>query len=112
MKGKFIDLFDPEVPVLSEKKVNPGEQAFLYNIGRVKDSKTPQVIASAARVYYEKKTKNEYSFVAKSPLNTTNVMRVLLPSKTNKIEITDLNGKTVESESSWDEFSKTCYLEI
>src|SRR5690606_7548111 len=43
IEGKFIDLFDPEIPVLHEKKVNPGEQAFLYNIGKVKNPKTPQV---------------------------------------------------------------------
>lgn len=32
VKGKFIDLFDPEIPVLKEKRVKPGEQSFLYNI--------------------------------------------------------------------------------
>lgn len=112
MKGKFIDLFDPEIPVLKEKQVNPGEQSFLYNIGRVKDPKTPQVLATAARVYEEKRSKNEYSFVAKSPLNTTNVMRVLLPSKAKKIEVTDASGNAIQSESSWDDFSSTCYLKF
>jgi hypothetical protein len=112
MKGKFIDLFDPEIPVLSEKQVKPGEQAFLYNINSVKDKKTPQVLAAAARAYDEKRTKKEYSFVAKSPLNTTNVMRVLLPSKANKIEVTDASGKTLQYDTSWDESSKTCYLKF
>jgi hypothetical protein len=112
IKGTFIDLFDPEIPVLNEKQVRPGEQAFLYNISRVKNPKTPQLLAAAARVYDEKISKNTYSFVAKSPLNTTNVMRVLLPGKATKIEVTDEAGKTLPVQSSWDETSKTCFLKF
>ncbi|HEU5146963.1 MAG TPA: hypothetical protein VFT90_09620, partial [Chryseosolibacter sp.] len=110
IKGKFIDLFDPEIPVLDEKQVMPGEQAFLFNIGSVKDRKAPQVLATAARVYEEKTTGNSYSFVAKSPLNTTNVMRVLLPKKPGKIEVTDPEGKHLQAETSWDESSNTSFL--
>jgi len=110
IRGKLIDLFDPEIPVLEEKQVKPGEQAFLYNIESVENPKLPQVLATAARVYDEKVTGSSYSFVAKSPLNTTNVMRVLLPGKANNIKVTDANGKKLESETSWDEGSKTCFL--
>jgi hypothetical protein len=112
IKGKLIDLFDPEIPVLNEKQVKPGEQAFLFNIGSVKNPKTPQVLATAARVYDEKVTKSGYSFVAKSPLNTTNVMRVLLPAKATRIEVADAAGKVIESNTSWDEVSKTCFLKF
>jgi hypothetical protein len=110
IRGKLIDLFDPEIPVLNEKQVNPGEQAFLYNIGSVKNPDTPQVLAAAARVYDEKITKHSYSFVAKSPLNTTNVMRILLPAKAAEIEVTDPAGKLLQSNASWDASSKTCFL--
>lgn len=110
IRGKLIDLFDPEIPVLDEKQVNPGEQAFLYNIGSVKNPEKPQVLATAARVYDEKVAPNEYSFSAKSPLNTTNVMRVLLPEKADKIEVNDAAGKQLQSSMSWDESSRTCFL--
>jgi hypothetical protein len=110
MRGKLIDLFDPEIPVLNEKQVSPGEQAFLYNIGSVKNPGTPQVLATAARVYEEKITKNEYAFVAKSPANTTNVMRILLPEKVEEIKVTDAAGKAWPSKTSWDASSKTCFL--
>lgn len=110
VKGKFIDLFDPEIPVLTEKHVNPNEQAFLYNISSVKNPKMPQVLATAARVYEEKVTKRSYAFVAKSPLNTTNVMRVLLPAKASRAEVTDAAGKAIEAKTSWDEASKTYFL--
>ena len=110
IKGKLIDLFDPEIPVLEEKQVKPGEQAFLYNIGTVKNPGTPQVLATAARVYDEQVTKNAYTFVAKSPLNTNNVMRVLLPGKPNEIKVTDAAGKQVDARTSWDASGKTCFL--
>jgi hypothetical protein len=110
IKGKLIDLFDPEIPVLDAKQVNPGEQAFLYNIGSVKNPETPQVLAAAARIYEEKTTKSTYSFVAKSPLNTGNVMRILLPEQAAKIEVTDAAGKVLESNASWDVSSKTLFL--
>jgi hypothetical protein len=110
LKGKLIDLFDPEIPVLDQKQVKPGEQALLYNIGSVKNPKTPQVLAAAARVYDEKITKNSYAFVAKSPLNTTNVMRVLLPAKAKTVSVTDAAGKALESTTSWDAGSKTYFL--
>lgn len=111
IKGKLIDLFDPEIPVLNEKQVKPGEQAFLYNIGNVKNPKTPQVLATAARVYDEKATKNAYTFVAKSPLNTTNVMRILLPKKPEQCNAYDHKGnKLNEAAWKWDEESKTGLL--
>ncbi|QDH77936.1 hypothetical protein FKX85_02330 [Echinicola soli] len=109
-RGKFIDLFDPKIPVLDEKRVQPGEQAFLYNIESVKNPQIPRVLATAARIYDEKITTNEYALVAKSPLNTTNVMRILLPEQASAIEVRDVNGETLQAESSWDEASKTCFL--
>jgi hypothetical protein len=55
-------------------------------------------------------TRNGYSFTAKSPLNTTNVMRILLPEKADEIKVTDAAGKLLESNTSWDASSKTCFL--
>jgi hypothetical protein len=112
IKGKLIDLFDPEIPVLDEKRVKPGEQAFLYNIRSVKNAKTPQVLVTAARISDEKTTKSTYSFVAKSPLNTTVVMRILLPAQARNTIVTDASGKPLSPESSWDAASKTLFLKF
>lgn len=110
IEGKLIDLFDPTIPVLDVKQVSPGEQAFLYNIGSVENPERPQVLATAARIYEEEITKKSYAFIAKSPLNTTNVMRVLLPVEAQEIAVQDGDGNPVESTTSWDESSKTCFL--
>ena len=111
LKGLFIDLFDPNLPVLNSKLVVPGKQAFLLNIEKVSNPGKPQVLASAARVYDEEINTNMYSFIAKSPLNTTNTMRVLLPFKPNNVTISKLTGESVNAiKNEWDEQSKTVLL--
>ena len=111
IKGKFIDLFDPKIPVLDEKQVMPNEQAFLFNINKVQHPLKPQVLAAASRIYEEVTGKNKYTFIAKSPVNTTNVMRVLLPVAPKKVTITDAKGNALTgTQNSWDKSSKTCFL--
>jgi hypothetical protein len=104
LKGKYIDLFDPTVPFVTEKTVSPGKQAFLYDLGKVKNKKRPQVIAAASRQYDEAVTDHSYSFTSKSPLNTLNVMRVLLPKKPKNVQ--------GSSTWSWDNASKTVFLQF
>jgi hypothetical protein len=110
INGPVIDLFDPELPVLSKKIVHPGQQAFLYNLGRVAE-KTPKVLASASRIYDEKVKGSSYSFISKSPLNTLNSTRVLLPSAPKETTVTDSKGHPVSNvKTSWDSLSATYYL--
>jgi hypothetical protein len=111
VKGPVIDLFDPKLPVLSEKVVNPGEQAYLIDLKRVANKNKPQVLASAAREYDEKAQGNQFSFLSKSPANTLNAMRILLPAQAKKITVTDSKGQTItDVQSSWDTSSHTLYL--
>jgi hypothetical protein len=110
LKGLYIDLFDPSLPVLKKKTVQPGEQAFLYDIGKVKDKQTPQVLAAASRQYEEKVTAHSYSFVAKSPANTDNVMRIMLPKKPKTINVGTIPYNSFKAE--WNQLSKTLRLQF
>ena len=111
-KGLLIDLFDPKLPVLTEKQINPGEQAYLFNIGRIANPQKPQVLAAAARIYDEKVGKDSYSFVAKSPINTTNVMRIRLPEEPKEMKLNcGLEGVILNQDAcGWDAKSKTLLL--
>jgi hypothetical protein len=106
LKGRFIDLFDPSLPLLSEKEVQPGEQAFLYDLDKVADKTRPQVLASASRQYDETFTDHSFSFVSKSPASTDNAMRILLPQAPKQVQV------SVASQSSWDDLSHTLLLEF
>jgi len=111
VKGPVIDLFDPQLPVLAEKKVEPGEQALLYDCRRMAGVAKARVLAAAARVYEEQHTGRGYSFVAKSPVNTQNSIRVWLPAKPVALAVTDDKGQPVAGvETSWDATSKTEWL--
>lgn len=105
LKGRFIDLFDPELPCKSHVTVKPGEQAFLYNVDSVESKHQAQVLAAAARVYDENRSDSSYRFVVKSPQSTTNAMRVLVPEKPRSVLV---DG--VEVPPLWDNLTSTLLI--
>lgn len=107
VEGTLIDLFDPALPVVDAKTLQPGQQALLYDVSKVKDRKRPQILAAASRAYGEKRTRHSYSFVAKSPAETTNISRVLLPESPKSVKV---GGKEVFDPVGWDEKSHTYLL--
>jgi hypothetical protein len=113
VQGPFIDLFDPGLPVLSEKVVHPGEQAYLFDLKKISNKQNPRVLAAASRIYEESIGKNSYSFISKSPADTWNMMRICLPSKPQTLRITDHQGKDVtQMQMSWHEQTNTCLLQF
>ena len=105
LTGLYIDLFDKDLPVLTTKQLTPGQQGYLYDLNKIPGKVTAKVLCGASRIYDEKVEKRSYSFVAKSPLHTTNVSRVLLPKKPIKVQV---NGTDVNPQ--WDERSRTLLL--
>ncbi|ANH83910.1 hypothetical protein A8C56_13085 [Niabella ginsenosidivorans] len=111
INGPVVDLLDPELPVLPAKEVKPGQQAFLYDLKTVQ-ADPPKIIAAAGRAYDEKYENRTYSFLLRSPSNTSNSMRIHLPGKPSKIQLS-LNGKTIEAKrDQWDATSGTLLLQF
>ncbi len=104
IEGCLIDIFNHELPVYRKKAINPGEQAIFVNVDRVADKKRPQVLASASRESDEQITSNSYSYTAKSPAQTTNISRVLLPKRPKSVMI---DGKETYDSKRWDKRSRT-----
>lgn len=109
VKGNLIDLFDPRLPIVTSKNIQPNEQCLFVNIDHVVNKQKPQVLASASRIYDEKSTGHQYSFTAKSPINTTNISRILLPGKPKSLVV---DKKEVFAEANWDTKTKTYLLEF
>ncbi len=107
LSGLYIDLFDHELSVVKNKTVNPGEQAYLYDVNKIKDKKKPVVLCGASRIYREMRKKGIYSFIAKGPLHTTNVSRVYIPKRPKKVMINQTSA-----DYSWDDHSKTCLIKF
>ncbi len=109
VKGTFIDLFDPTLPVVGRKSVKPGSQALLLDVKRVPNRHRPQILASASRAYDESVMPDAYSFVAKSPVDTHNVSRVLLPRKPKSVTV---DGTETLDPARWDAKSHTYLVEF
>lgn len=107
VKGNLIDLFDPKLPIVTSRDVQVGEQCFFLNLDRIEDKQKPQVLAAASRTYDERIEGHNYSFIAKSPIQTTNISRILLPKKPKSIRVNHLE---VFTESNWDQKTKTYLL--
>jgi hypothetical protein len=113
LNGLYIDLFDPTLPVLTEKIVLPGEQVFLYDVAKIAGQDKPSVLCGASRIYDERITDESYSFTVKSPANTNNVSRVYLPHALQTVTITKISGApVVDATYSWDEKSHTCLVKF
>ena len=104
LKGKYIDMFDHTLPMKDEVTVTPNTQVMLLDVAKVKDGKKAQVLAASFRESDEKRAKGEYTFVAKSPIDTDGVARVLLPSAPKSVLI---DGKESLVSNAWDAASRT-----
>lgn len=103
LDGCYIDVFDPELPVLAQKTVAPGTQVLLVDLALV-DKTKPAVVASASRESDEVITENSYSFIAKGPQDTKAVTRVVLPAQPSSVTI---DGVEVLDETAWDAAGNT-----
>ena len=102
LTGLLIDLYDPELPVYTEKEILPGTQGFFYNIKAAR--KAPRILAAASRAYDIVRKGRTFSFVAKGPLETFNASRILLPACPKHVRV---DGTEVLDKSCWDAPSKT-----
>jgi len=110
LNGTFIDLFDPALPVLNTKTIQPNTQAYLFDVNKTENKNKPQVLAAAARITDEVSAKKSYQFLAKSPSKTNNIMRILLAGKPTRITAST-GGKNLSlTQNNWDEKSKTLLL--
>ncbi|GHT65408.1 hypothetical protein FACS189451_12990 [Bacteroidia bacterium] len=108
LNGLFIDLFDPQLPVLQTKTVNPGEQTYLYNLAQLKDKKKPAVLCGGSRITDEVRKGGSYSFVAKGPIDTENSSRIYLPKQPKGVKIIATGDNNIsQDDNAWDENSHT-----
>ena len=77
VNGRFVDLFDPDLPVVTQIELTPSKRAYLFNLGAVSDQ--PQIVAAACRVQNEIATANSLSFEASGVAKTNAVVRAIVP---------------------------------
>ncbi|MDP9161538.1 MAG: hypothetical protein M3O09_15065 [Acidobacteriota bacterium] len=85
LRGHFVDLFDPALPVLTAVQLTPGKQVLLIDLDAHSTLSVPRVIASACRIQSEKRSTNEFSFRADGIENTETVIRVRADRKLDSV---------------------------
>lgn len=106
LDGRYVDLYDPSLPICENVEVRPGVQRLFIDLSKVrKDS--PMILAAASRAENETLSGRTFSYVAKSPAATVNVSRVLLPAAPKSLKV---NDKECLDLNCWDETSQTYLL--
>jgi hypothetical protein len=105
LEGRFIDLYDPKIPVFTSKEIQPGTQGYFYNLDKA--GKAPKILATAGRAYDAVRKGRTFSFLAKGPVETINSTRVLLPAKPTSVSV---NGRETIDPALWDEVGNTYFL--
>lgn len=102
--GQFIDLFDPDLPVLRERVLHANQRALLVDVDWMRrEQRNPAVLAAAARIRDERLDQGVFRFTMRGPAGTFARARVLLPVKPKQVTFVPDPGY----EYSWDQDSMT-----
>lgn len=108
LRGRYIDVFDPKLSVLREKRLLPGERSLIYDISYARENRGHlHVAVSGSRIRDERAAGRVLRFTSVGPLNTRARTRIIAPSKPASLEAMDDNGNNVPCRYEWDEDSGT-----
>jgi len=107
LRGRFVDLFEAALPVITEKVLQPNDHALLYDVDWAqRNGLTPKVLAAGARIRDESVGADGFTFLARGPEGTRGCARILLPRRPSAVT----NGRSVSCEHTWDDVSSTLWL--
>ncbi len=104
LRGRFVDLLQPELPVVNQVELAPGRQTWLLDLDAVK-AKPPIVLAAAGRIESWKATNNALTYSLTTPEGIQALTRLLLPAQPTKATV---NEKPVTV--TWDASSKSVLI--
>ncbi len=103
LEGRFIDLYDPNLPVCEGVELAPGSQGLYYDLRKA--PRGPAILAAASRASEIRKDRRRFSYLCKGPLETVNVTRIRVPRQPVRVTA---GGQEIAYV--WDAASRTCLL--
>ncbi|MCF7673767.1 MAG: hypothetical protein K9N23_00265 [Akkermansiaceae bacterium] len=88
LHGRFVNLFDPELRVLHDVRIDPGSRYFLRDLDAAPVA-NPQLLAAACKPLPVKSTKTTLSYLVEGAAQTQAVMLLRLPSSPRKVTLDD-----------------------
>jgi hypothetical protein len=110
LKGPFVDLFDPMLPVVDEKVLKPGERVLLYDIAWARrQGLNDKVAAASTRVRDERRAEDAArKFTTRGPEGTRARARILLKEEPKGV----ITEPSVPVVSQWDKKSRTLWIDF
>ncbi len=98
LHGRFINLFDSNLPIVTNVRLTPGRRILLLDLDEEPSSTTPTVIAAACRIRDEHATVDKFAFLADGVANTNAIIRVRTHFKPTRVLVggKPLNRKDYE----------------
>lgn len=108
IKGRFVDLFDANLPIVDSVSFGPGSRRLLIDLDRI-PKKDPRVIASSCKTLDAKTTsEGAFTFYAEGPSEVEAVLRISLKMKPTEVRI---DGKAIAASAhDWDAATDTLRL--
>lgn len=85
LRGRFIDLYDPNLPILKEVALSPGRKVFLLDLDAQPGG--ARILAAGCRVRRELASGKSLRFRAEGIGGTEAVVRVALPRPAKSVEV-------------------------
>ncbi len=106
LKGQFVDVYNPDLPVLESLTLQPGQQTWLLDLNRMDPDKV-EPIASSGRFETWTQTDQSVEFMLSSPDNVRVISRIRIPKRPSSITIEDKEL----TEYQWHQESRTVCFE-
>ncbi|MBX7256449.1 MAG: hypothetical protein K1Y02_08810, partial [Candidatus Hydrogenedentes bacterium] len=107
--GRFVNLFDANLSVLKDPKLQANERALLYDLDWLaKSGAKAKVIAAGGRVRHEVVGESSLTFDLRGPLGTTATVRILTPEKPVSVKA----GANTDIPYDWDADSSTLRIAL
>jgi hypothetical protein len=99
LKGRFVNLFDPELKVQRAVALNPGSRVLLLDLDRREKSEQPRLLASACKALLRENASNTVSWTVEGVGDTPAILLISSskPPRSVHLEQETLNTCTFDS---------------
>lgn len=109
LSGRFIDLFEPGLPMVRQASIPPGRQALFYDLD-YGDSEKGGVVAASSRVEGFHEDSRSIVFTARGPRSVNAAARIRCPAEPSAVTARGADGEDTDLIFEWDGESRTVLI--
>jgi hypothetical protein len=106
VKGRFVDLFDPDLSIVIDPALKPGTVAMYRDLDATPG---PAILASSSRIRNVQISADSLLYESRGPAGTNCVTRLILPREPRQIRAVS-GGQEAPLHMSWDKSTRTALI--